>query len=841
LCSYLVAKRLFPWSDPVVHSFADWWSVVASRCISVGLRLSLIAWSSLSAAPAISDDSLSFTRDIKGLLSNRCIRCHGPDAEARHGGGENGLRLDTFAGAIEDLGGYAAIVPGEANKSELIIRVSEEDVDLVMPPPEAGEPLSDKEVSLLQRWINDGAEYEPHWSYTRISRPAIPTVSDSSWPRNQIDRFILAKLEAEGLEPSQEADRMTLARRLALDLTGLPVSPEQVDQFVADVSTDAFEKFVDALLSHPGYGEHMARSWLDLARYADSAGYADDPPRTIWPYRDWVINAFDTSMPFDEFTVQQLAGDLLPDTTPDNKIATAFHRNTLTNNEGGTIDEEFRSVAVVDRVNTTLSTWMGTTIACAQCHDHKYDPLSQQEFFGLYAIFNNTADADRKDEAPLVSIPWESLDAKRRPLEKELAAILKAVPEMKKSTPKKQVQPHGEPPELRPLRKHVDTLRRRIAAVKAVTVPVMEELQDDKRRVTKLQYRGNWQDLGPVIEEHVPAVFPQPERTDGESVSRLKLAEWLVDRDNPLTARVLVNRLWEQIFGIGIVSTSEEFGSQGELPSHPELLDWLACELIDSGWDIQSIQRLIVTSATYRQSSKSTPKLLEYDPENRLLACGPRVRLSAEVIRDQALAAAGLLSSKKGGPSVHPPQPDLGLKAAFGAGIDWKTSTGEDRYRRAIYTTWRRSNPYPSMATFDAPNREVCTIRRPRTNTPLQALVTLNDPVFVEAAQALARRIVCESGPDSAEQATRGFRLVLTRAPQPNEVKRLVKLYEETRSHFLNDSSASLAMATKPRGPLPETVLKHFNGATNEAHASLAAWTVVGNVILNLDETFMCP
>jgi mono/diheme cytochrome c family protein len=841
LCSYLVAKRLFPWSDPVVHSFADWWSVVASRCISVGLRLSLIAWSSLSAAPAISDDSLSFTRDIKGLLSNRCIRCHGPDAEARHGGGENGLRLDTFAGAIEDLGGYAAIVPGEANKSELIIRVSEEDVDLVMPPPEAGEPLSDKEVSLLQRWINDGAEYEPHWSYTRISRPAIPTVSDSSWPRNQIDRFILAKLEAEGLEPSQEADRMTLARRLALDLTGLPVSPEQVDQFVADVSTDAFEKFVDALLSHPGYGEHMARSWLDLARYADSAGYADDPPRTIWPYRDWVINAFDTSMPFDEFTVQQLAGDLLPDTTPDNKIATAFHRNTLTNNEGGTIDEEFRSVAVVDRVNTTLSTWMGTTIACAQCHDHKYDPLSQQEFFGLYAIFNNTADADRKDESPLVSIPWESLDAKRRPLEKELAAILKAVPEMKKSTPKKQVQPHGEPPELRPLRKHVDTLRRRIAAVKAVTVPVMEELQDDKRRVTKLQYRGNWQDLGPVIEEHVPAVFPQPERTDGESVSRLKLAEWLVDRDNPLTARVLVNRLWEQIFGIGIVSTSEEFGSQGELPSHPELLDWLACELIDSGWDIQSIQRLIVTSATYRQSSKSTPKLLEYDPENRLLACGPRVRLSAEVIRDQALAAAGLLSSKKGGPSVHPPQPDLGLKAAFGAGIDWKTSTGEDRYRRAIYTTWRRSNPYPSMATFDAPNREVCTIRRPRTNTPLQALVTLNDPVFVEAAQALARRIVCESGPDSAEQATRGFRLVLTRAPQPNEVKRLVKLYEETRSHFLNDSSASLAMATKPRGPLPETVLKHFNGATNEAHASLAAWTVVGNVILNLDETFMCP
>ena len=517
--------------------------------------------------------------------------------------------LTPLAGATEDLGGYAAIVPGDADQSEIIIRISEEDTDLVMPPPEAGEPLSDKERALLRQWINSGAEYEPHWSYTRISRPTIPTVSDTSWPRNQIDRFILSKLESEGLTPSQEADRMTLARRLALDLTGLPVSPEQVDQFVADVSTDAFEKFVDALLSHPGYGEHMARGWLDLARYADSAGYADDPPRTIWPYRDWVIRAFDNNMPFDEFTITQLAGDLLPHTSPDNKIATAFHRNTLTNNEGGTIDEEFRSVAVVDRVNTTLSTWMGTTIACAQCHDHKYDPLSQHEFFGLYAIFNNTADADRKDESPLVSVPWEPLDAKRRPLEKELAAILKAVPEMKKITPKKQVQPQGEPPELRPLRKHVDALRRRIAAVKAVTVPVMEELQDDKRRVTKLQYRGNWQDLGPVIEEHVPAVFPEPELADGQRVSRLKLAEWLIDRENPLTARVLVNRLWEQVFGIGIVSTSEEFGSQGELPSHPELLDWLACELIDSGWDIQSIQRLIITSATYRQSSKPTPKL----------------------------------------------------------------------------------------------------------------------------------------------------------------------------------------------------------------------------------------
>ena len=812
--------------------------------VQFNLAVAHLMWSALYLCmplPVFSEEAPSFTRDIKRLLSDRCIRCHGPDAEARHGGGEHGLRLDIFEGATEDLGGYAAIVSGDAQKSELVIRISEEDADLVMPPPEAGEPLSADEVALLRRWIDDGARYEPHWSYTPIRRPMIPEVSDPFWPRNQIDRFILAKLEINGLVPSHEANRMTLARRLAIDLTGLPVSPEQVDEFVADTSTDAVEQFIDTLFSHRGYGEHMARSWLDLARYADSAGYADDPPRTIWPYRDWVIRAFDNNMPFDEFTIAQLAGDLLPGATVQDAIATAFHRNTLTNNEGGTIDEEFRSVAVVDRVNTTMSTWMGTTIACAQCHDHKYDPLSQQEFFGLYAIFNNTADADRKDESPYVSIPYELVDAKRRPLERELAAIVQAVPEMKKITPKKQVQPRGEPPELRLLRKHVNTLRRRIAAVKAVTVPVMEELQDDKRRITKLQYRGNWQDLGPIVEEHVPAVFRQQEHADGERVGRLKLAEWLVDRDNPLTARVLINRLWEQIFGIGIVSTSEEFGSQGELPSHPELLDWLACEFIDSGWDIQAIQRLIVTSATYRQSSKPTPELLEYDPENRLLACGPRVRLSAEVIRDQALAAAGLLSSKKGGPSVRPPQPDLGLKAAFGAGIDWKTSIGEDRYRRAIYTTWRRSNPYPSMATFDAPNREVCTIRRPRTNTPLQALVTLNDPVFVEAAQALARRIIRESEANAEAQATQGFRLVLTREPRPSEVERLVELYEETCTEYIAQPSAAIAMATKPLGPLPEEILKHFDGNTSEAHIHLAAWTVVGNVLLNLDETFMCP
>jgi len=797
-----------------------------SRCWPAAL---MVAGVLSSLAVQACGEEPSFTRDIKGILSNRCVRCHGPDPEGRAGGGAEGLRLDTFAGATADLGGHAAIVPGKPDESELIARITSTDPDIVMPPPEAGERLPEKQVDLLRRWIVAGATYEPHWSYVRPSRPPLPAVKDTAWPKNAIDRFILARLEAEGLVPQPEADRATLARRLALDLTGLPPTPEDVDAFAADSSPDAVEKLVDRLLAHPGYGEHMARQWLDLARYADSAGYADDPPRTIWGWRDWVIGAFDANMPFDEFTIKQLAGDLLPNATLDDRVATAFHRNTLTNNEGGTIDEEFRTVAVIDRVNTTLSTWMGTTMACAQCHDHKYDPLSQKEYFQLYAVLNNTADADLKDESPVVRIPWAQVDAKRIPIEKEIAEIEAGIPELKKPATKDR----PEPPEFQPARKIVAELRKRLDQNPAVTVPILEELDGDKRRITKIQLRGNWQNLGDEVREGVPDVFHDAAAADGGRFDRLALAKWLVDPANPLTARVIVNRLWERFFGIGIVSTSEEFGSQGDLPSHPELLDWLACELVESGWNLKAMQRLIVTSAAYRQTSKCPPDLVARDPENRLVACGPRVRLSAEVIRDQALAAAGLLSRKKGGPSVKPPQPAFGLATAFGGGVDWETSTGEDRYRRALYTTWRRSNPYPSMATFDAPSREVCTIRRPRTNTPLQALVTMNDPAFVEAAQALARRMVQEGGSTEADRAARGFRLVLARQPTPAEIDRLVGLHADAKSDYLQNPDDAKKMATDPLGPLPS--------ALDADVADLAAWTVVANVILNLDETFMCP
>ena len=783
------------------------------------------AWLALPLVSVAAEPAPSFTRDIKGILSNRCARCHGPDPTSREGGGEGGLRLDTFEGATADLGGHAAIVPGNPDASELIRRITSADPDLVMPPPEAGDRLSPRQVELLEQWIAAGGRYEPHWSYVPPVRPTVPVVKNAAWPKNEIDRFVLARLEAEGLSPQLEADRATLIRRLALDLTGLPPSPEQVDAFLADQAPDAVERLVDRLLVHDGYGEHMARQWLDLARYADSAGYADDPPRTIWGWRDWVVRAFDANMPFDEFTVRQLAGDLLPEASLDDRVATGFHRNTLTNSEGGTIDEEFRTVAVVDRVNTTMSTWMGTTIACCQCHDHKYDPLSQREFFGIYAILNNTADEDRKDETPVVRIPWEPVDSRRAKIEAEIADIEGHIAPAAKDV--------IEPPEFRPVRELVTALRKKLESEPPVTVPVLEELAGDKRRVTKLQHRGNWQDLGPEVAEGVPAIFPQPHASESGRIDRLALARWLVDPRNPLTARVVVNRLWERLFGIGIVSTSEEYGSQGELPSHPELLDWLATELVARKWDLKSVQRLIVTSAAYRQTSKAPPELVARDPENRLIGCGPRVRLSAEVIRDQALAAGGLLSRKKGGPSVHPPQPDVGLKAAFGSGIDWKTSEGEDRYRRALYTTWRRSNPYPSMATFDAPSREVCTIRRPRTNTPLQALVTLNDPVYVEAAQALARRMVREGGASAEDRAARGFRLVLSRRPGPAELERLVRLHADSLVGFLADPADAKKMATDPLGPLPADL--------SVDEPDLAAWTVVANVILNLDETFMCP
>jgi hypothetical protein len=915
-----------------------------------------------------------------------------------------------------------------------------------MPPKKSGKKLTPQDIDLLTRWVKQGAVYARHWSYVKPVRPALPAVKDAAWPKTPIDNFLLARLEREGLKPTPEADRYTLVRRVSLDLTGLPPTVKEVDELVNDPDPDAYEKLVDRLLTKASYGEHWAHAWLDLARYADSAGYADDPPRTIWLFRDYVIKALNANKPFDQFTVEQIAGDLLAGATQEQLVASAFHRNTLTNNEGGTNREEFRNVAVVDRVNTTMAVWMGTTIACAQCHNHKYDPITQEEFFRFFAILNNTEDADRNDEAPVLSVlleeqkrqrerlqagiakldavlrtptpeikasqaKWEKdfpLDVKWRVLRPsavksqngstftvaEDAAIrfaagaktdtytleipldatpiralrLEALPDPKlpgngpghaggnfivtkisatltklqekpqplafnvavtdyaqagfepenvlnNKDPKQKgwaiggqtgqhhaltlVMPSpveisagskltvtieqasqqaqhtlghfrlsaaddaraaeggrvpqpvlealkspstartpgqremvekfylGIAPHLQATRQRHAELSKQLADVKPVTVPVMRELKGEQRRKTRIQHRGNFLDLGKEVIEGTPAAYPP--LPAGAPPNRLTLAKWLVDPDNPLTARVIANRYWEQIFGIGIVSTSEEFGAQGELPYHPELLDWLATELVRLQWDVKAFLRMLVTSAAYRQSSRVTPELQQRDPENRLLARGPRFRLSAEMLRDQALAVSGLLSPKLGGPPVKPPQPALGISAAFGSGIDWQTSAGADRYRRALYTTWRRSNPYPSMATFDAPNREVCTVRRVRTNTPLQALVTLNDPVFVEAAQALARKIVAEGGSTTRDRLVYAFRACTSRPPRDDELARLSGLYEQTLAKLQPQPEQARKLATEPLGPAPA-------GANV---AELAAWTMVGNVLLNLDEMLM--
>lgn len=1151
---------------------------------SVSLLAAIALLAALGSPNGAAGGSVDYNRDIRRILSDNCFRCHGPDDKDRKGG-KQGLRLDTFEGAQVDLGGHRAIVPARPEDSELLRRVSTTNLDDRMPPEKAGKALSQAEIDLLRTWIQQGAPYSKHWSYAKPVRPPLPQL-DTSSARNEIDVFILDRLRHEQLKLSPEAERSALIRRVSLDLTGLPPTVEEVNQFEKDKASGAYERLVDRLLAKETFGEHWARLWLDQARYADSAGYADDPSRTIWAYRDYVIRALNQNKPFDQFTVEQIAGDLLPDPTEEDLVATAFHRNTLTNNEGGTNDEEYRNVAIVDRVNTTMAVWMGTTMACAQCHNHKYDPISQKDFFRLFAILNNTADADRTDESPTLPLfseyqkdqkerwteqvaklegklnnttpalaaaqldwektfatdlnweiikpamvkaksgatlkaspageigaerggktevytiestvpvtttlsalkletlpdeslpgkgpgydngnfvvsrviatftppagtpvagrylrieipgkekilslaevqvfqggnnlalkgeasqsttdfdgpaklaidgntsglfseakstthtaisndPWWEVDLKsvqsvdrvvvwnrtdagvegrlsgyrvvlldehRSPVWQQeareapmpsaefslsgarnipftaayadfsqenfeaasvidnhkvkergwgiapqfgqahtltlipgspvelpagskitinleqlskyeyttvgkfrlafasdvraadfgrtpanLLALLKKPADRRSDAEREEVRRHylTVAPALSAQREELAKIKSELADLKPLTtVPIQRELAGAERRKTRIQHRGNFMDLGEEVAEGLPACF-QP-ATEGGVPTRLTLARWLVETNNPLTARVAVNRLWESIFGIGIVRTTEDFGLQGELPVHPELLDWLATEFMQHKWDTKYILRLMVTSAAYRQSSRVTTELEARDPENRLLARGPRFRLSAEMIRDQALFMGGLLSRKMYGPPVKPPQPKLGLSAAFGGGTDWETSSGEDRYRRALYTTWRRSSPYPSMATFDAPNREVCTLRRERSNTPLQALVTLNDPVYFEAAQGLAQRMNV-AGATPTDKVRQGYLICLSRPPNPAELEKTLALYEKARARFAADPGKARSVAVAPMAKAPE-------GA---ALAEMAAWTLVGNVLLNLDETLM--
>jgi hypothetical protein len=1175
--------------------------------------LSLLGTVARSADPPTSIDAspdrpreISFKTDIRPILSNRCFACHGPD-EAKI---ESGLRLDKLDSATSPAdSGATAIVPKRIDQSEMIRRISSEDESVRMPPPHFGGKLSEREITLLRDWIAQGAEYSKHWSFDAIANVApMPNGNrDDAWQHSPIDLLVKRKLDERGWTPSLRAKPEALLRRLSLDLVGLPPTLAQRQAFLECNDDRAYERLVDEMLASPAFGEHWGRKWLDLARYADSAGYADDPQRTIWGYRDWVIRAINSGMPFDQFTVEQLAGDLLPNPTDDQLVATAFHRNTLTNNEGGTNDEEFRNVALVDRVNTTMAVWMGLTMACAQCHSHKFDPISQKEYFQVLAIFNQTEDADRTDESPVLK--WFSPEQRQQRLEtqneldriqRELTAPdpslqteqdawanplreplrwLEIIPTSAKARSKSviQIREQGQlrvdtitdtdayslelpiPTELsldnlsgiqitslpdasfpnqgaaigdgnfvltgvtaslvetehasiegryvridlpgekkilslaevqvfadgvniarngkatqsstdfggpaeyaidgqtsgkytdkstthtasssspwwevdlgkvvsvekievwnrtdglvsdrlagakvsilsedrktlwesiietpkasqameikrtltipllaanadyaqegypaanaidkdgksgwavggavdqshrlfvaldvpkwkkqladQPMmglvglrlslkfesttrravlasfsvqlsqdprtasiamlpsnvtraiaketgsqsdsekkllhefyvstiassrsnmRSQRDALTKRLAEIKpTTTVPIMRELSENKRRKTHIQIRGNYKVHGDLVGADVPRAFHpwKPSSSDAAAtegrINRLQFAEWLMQEDNPLTARVIANRYWENFFGVGIVRTSEEFGSQGDLPSNPELLDYLAMKLIRQGWDTKRFIKDLVLSESYRQSSAVTESRYEEDPDNLYASRGPRFRVSAEQIRDMALSVAGLLSHRMFGPPTQPPQPSLGLKAAFGSKTDWDTSKGEDRFRRGIYTLWRRSNPYPSMATFDAPNREVCVLRRDRTNTPLQALVTLNDPAFVEAAQGLARRIVLHELPQGTleQRIELAIQLALSRDPKPNEILALAQLVHDTRDELERNRDQAEKLATEPLGKLP-------SGADS---IELATWTTLANVILNLDEFLMTP
>ncbi len=755
------------------------------------------------ATPAQAE--IHYNRDIRTILSNHCFKCHGPDLK------KGGLDLQNRDAALKTLkSGNVAFVPGKGKDSKLIERVSAgEDNPTHMPPK--GERLKPEQIAKLQAWIDQGAKYEEHWAYVKPVHHPLPAVKDQKWPRNGIDNFVLARLEAEGLTPSPEAERTVLIRRVCLDLTGLPPTLEQVDEFLNDKAANAYERMVDRLLASPAYGEHQARYWLDAARYADTNGYEKDDRRTIWPYRDWVINAFNRDLPFDQFTIEQIAGDLLPNATTEQKVATGFHRNTMVNTEGGTDDEEFRVAAIVDRVNTTMDVWLGTTIACCQCHNHKFDPFTQKEYYQLFAFFNSTADHGR-DTAPMLSLPSSDEQQRLEKLKKTVTALQKL------STAYLIVGNVMRPV----IQKDIADLQKQEAAIKPVTTMVMQELP--KPRETKIMLRGNFKNLGDAVTPGVPAklqALPQ-----GAPANRLGLARWLVDANNPLVGRVAMNRIWARYFGHGFVETSEDFGTQGEPPTHPELLDWLATELVERKWSLKAMHKLIVMSATYRQSARVTPELHNRDQYNRLMARGPRFRMDAEMVRDNALAISGLLSRKVGGPSVFPYQPE-GVWANPYSGDKWVLSTNGDQHRRGLYTFWRRTAPYAAFMAFDAPSREICTERRPRTNTPLQALATLNDKVFVEASAALARRMMTEAKGGEKERLTYAFRLCVARPPTEKEIEIVLRLYRDNLEKYRKDPAAAQAMAKGGMGETPK----------NLDAAELAAWTVVANVLLNLDET----
>ncbi|MGE0756210.1 MAG: PSD1 and planctomycete cytochrome C domain-containing protein [Pirellulaceae bacterium] len=778
------------------------------------------------------EETVDFNRDVRPILGKYCLACHGQDAQER----QAGLRLDEPSSATSALeSGATAIVPGDAEASEAIRRVLATG-DERMPPASFGKQLSDRELATLSAWIRQGARFAQHWAFMAPRRPALPPVADSGWARHPIDRFVRTELDQRGMAPAEPASRPAWLRRVTLDLTGVPPAPEELDAFLADAAPSAFERVVDRLLASPRFGEHMARDWLDLARFADTHGYFTDHERYMWRWRDWVIQAYNDNLPFDQFTIEQLAGDLLPDPSRDQRVATGFNRNHMVTEETGVIPEEYRTEYVADRVRTTMSVWTGLTAGCAQCHDHKYDPLTQREFYQLFAYFNNLPEqgisGGRKNAAPLLDLATPEQTARIGELQAKIAALDKQLVALKSvqaagsgtaadASPATAEADPGRREELMRERTALAEEQSRLSA--ATSVMVMQEM--DAPRETFTLVRGQYDQLGERVTPGTPAFLPP--LPDGAPANRLGLARWLVDPHHPLTSRVAVNRLWRHLFGRGLVATVEDFGVQGELPTHPALLDWLAVEFVESGWDVKQLIRGLVLSATYRQSSRIDAELLRRDAPNHWLARMSRYRLDAEVIRDSALAAAGLLVDRVGGPSVKPYQPaDLWKHITYDTKNTqyYVLSTGEGLCRRSLYTYWKRQIPPPTMQLLDAPSRETCVLRRQRTNTPLQALALLNETQFVEAARELGRRMLEEASADR-DRVRFGFRLVTARWPAEHELHELLALLGDERAAFRARPAAAreLLQVGAVQRPVDDA-------------SELAAWTMLGNTLLNLDE-----
>ena len=815
----------------------------------------LVAVIALQLQSAIAAESPDYLRDVRPILAEYCFQCHGPDGGKRQGG----LRLDRRDGAMEQLeSGQTAIRPGSASESELVQRIDATDSDVLMPPPETKKQLNATQKQLLRQWIEGGAPYSEHWAYVPPVRPSFPTATAPAsastsgkgkipgWTRNAIDWFVLAKLEAADLRPAPEADRTTLIRRLSFDLNGLPPTVEEVDTFLNDDSPDAYERLVDRLLASPHYGEKMAQDWLDLARFGDSSGYQDDGDRPNSPYRDYVIDAFNDNMPFDQFTIENLAGDLLPNATLMQKVASGFNRLHRHNEEGGSDPDEFQVVYAVDRTNTTATTWMGLTFGCAQCHDHKYDPISQREFYQLYAFFNSLKGEvviSKSASPPQIRVPPPQDQQALAQLSTEIAERERQLAEIH--------------PERRTFEAQLVELRARRESLEKSAPLALVWAEMETPRPSRILTRGDYQSPGEVVERNVPAIFPplnsvgshfrQSSQTSGtgspEKDSRLRLApdrlalaRWLVSGEHPLTARVAVNRLWKQCFGAGLVRTPEDFGVRGEPPTHPELLDWLAVEYgsvsqqpgqVSQAWDTKRLLRLIVSSAAYRQSSFFSPQLRDLDPDNRWLARGARFRLSAEEIHDAVLAASGLLTRRIGGRSVYPYQPDHFYRDKEDDPGEWKwpVETGSELYRRGLYTFLRRTTPYPPYQMFDAPSRGECTVARSRTNTPLQAIVTMNDPAFVEAARVFGELIAMQAG-NNDERLEFAYRSVLSRLPSVREQEVVHQLFKSARSRYERDPQTAVTAISHGKAPRSSDV----------DAVDVAAWTAVATALLNLDE-----